>query len=102
MSLGRKVWGQVAATCTVILMIAGAVTAYDDIRDWPTLVEFEQVAGRSCKNEFAAYKTELRAIKREITQAEAEKNKKWKRSLEEQKQAVLVEIERVKRECGWS
>ncbi len=102
MSLGKRVWGQVAATCLGMAMIAGAVTAYDDLRDWPTLVEFNQVAGRSCKNELAFYQTELRTIKREIQQAEAEKNKKWERSLQEQKQAVRAQIERVKRECGWS
>ncbi len=102
MSLGKRVWGQVVATCVGMGMIAGAFAAYDDIRDWPTIVEFEQVAGRSCKNELAFYQTELRAIKREIQQAEAEKNRKWKRSLEEQKQAVQTQIERVKRECGWS
>ncbi len=102
MSLGKRVWGQVLATCLGIAMIAGAVTAYDDLRDWPTIVEFQQVAGRSCKNELAFYQTELRAIKRDISTAQAEKNKNWERSLNEQKQAVLAEIDRVKRECGWS
>lgn len=102
MSLGKKVWGQVVATCVGIAMIAAAVNAYDDLRDWPTIVEFEQVAGRSCKNELAFYQAELRAIRREITQAQAEKNKKWERGLQEDEQVVLLEIARVMRECGWS
>ncbi len=102
MPLGKKVWAQVAATCTGIVMIGAAVAAYDDIRLWPTKVEFQQVAGRSCKNEMSFFKQELRTIRREIEQAKADGNKNWERSLQDQERAVLAEIERVKRECGWS
>ncbi len=97
-----KFWKPITAACTVLAAVSGGLIAYDDIRPYPTKVEFQQVAGRSCKNEMSFFKAELRAIKRDITLAQNEKNKNWERSLQEQIQDVLAEIERVKRECGWS
>lgn len=97
-----KFWKPIVGTCTVLVAVSGGLIAYDEIRPYPTRVEFQQVAGRSCKNEMSFFKAELRAIKRDITQAQNEKNRNWERSLQEQKQAVLAEIDRVKRECGWS
>ncbi len=102
MTVGRKVWGQIAAICAVIIATGTAVATYDELRPYPNKAEFQQVAGRSCKNEMSLYKAELRVINRDIARAQDEKNTNWERSLREQKQAVLVEIERVKRECGWS
>lgn len=97
-----RFWKHIAWVCTALVALAGGIAAYDDVRPYPTKDEFQQVAGRSCKNEMSFFKAELRAIKRDITQAQNEGNKNWERSLQEQKLAVLAEIERVKRECGWS
>ena len=98
----RKARVRLAAVCTVVVAVVTTITMYDDVRLWPTRVEHAQVVGRSCKNELALYTQELRAIRREITQAQSEENRHWERSLEEQRRTVQAEIERVKRECGWS
>ncbi len=97
-----KLWREmIIGTFVALAAVAGALASYDDLRQWPTKSEHEQVAARSCKNELAHYEAELRAAKRELTQAQNEKNKNWERSIKEDIRAVLLEIDRVKRECGW-
>ncbi len=102
MKLIARFWKSIAAVCAGLVILSGGIVAYDEIRPYPTRTEFKQVAGRSCKNEMSFLTTELRTINREIVQAQNQGNANWERSLQEQKLAVLAEIERVKRECGWS
>ncbi len=108
-----KVWSRIVAGFAgftiVAAGIAAGIAAYDEYRPFPTKLELQQVqtqvqqvAGRSCKNELAFYKQELRTIRRDIEQAITEKNKRWERSLRQQERDVLEDIARVKRECGWS
>ena len=98
----QRFWKQTTALAATLVMVSGAVIAYDEIRPWPTQSELYQVAGRSCKNEMTFYKQELRDIRRQIQAARDQKNVAWERTLREQEQQVLAEIDRVKRECGWS
>ncbi len=108
-----KLWSQITAgfagLAVITVGIAAGIDAYDEYRPFPTKMELrqvetqvQQVAGRSCKNELSFYSQELRDIDRQIEKAVDQKNKSWERTLREQRREVLVEIARVKRECGWS
>lgn len=97
-----KFWKRVVLGCTALVAVAGSIAAYDVLRPYPTLLEFHIVEGRSCKNEMAFYQTELRTIARDIIQAQIERNKQWERVLQEQQRAVIAQVDRVKRECGWT
>ena len=90
-----------AAALGLVVALGGAVAAYDVIRPWATRYENEVVAGRSCENHLRYLKAELRAIERDIMTAQSQGNNAWFQSLLDQKSAILQEVERVKRECGW-
>ncbi len=102
MQMFTRFWKQIAVACAALVALASGIAAYDKIRPYPTRSEFNQTAGRSCKNELSFYSQELRDIKRQIEQAVESKNTAWERTLREQRAIVLREIARVKRECGWS
>ncbi len=97
-----KFWKYIVTGSAAMVAVSAAIVAYDDLRPYPTKDEFIIVAGRSCKNEMSFFQAELRTIKRDIIQAEQERNVRWKNALQEQQEAVRREIERIKRECGWS
>lgn len=92
----------IASVCIALVTLSGGILAYDEIRPYPTRVEFQQIAGRSCKNELELLYQERRVIKRDLQDARAQKNTQWELSLLEDLQDVVDAIARVKRECGWS
>lgn len=97
-----KFWKQVLGGLVALGVVGSGVAAYDQLRPFPTRIEFKEVAGRSCKNELALLMGERRDIIRQRQKAEASGNNAWYQSLTEQLVDVTTEIERVKAECGWS
>ncbi len=94
---GKKIVGALG----LVVALGAAITAYDEIRPFPTIAEHEQVAGRSCKNELSFLKQELRDVDRRISDARAQDNTDWLQTLQEQRSDILETIKMVKHDCGW-
>jgi len=97
----------------MLVLIASAVNSWDDLRPYFKRSEGVELAGsvenkykslhdKTCKNELAFYYQQQRDVRRQLAQAEDTKNKSWMRSLTEDNTDLLQEVNRVKRECGWS
>ena len=97
--------GKVAAIIAGLAMVSGlgaAIASYDIIRPYATKAEYREVAGRSCGNQLNWLASERRAIVRDLSQAQSAGNVNWSRTLQEQLRAVDNQINRVKKECGFS
>ena len=92
----------ITAILAFVVLLGGAVAAWDIIRPFPTRDEHEQVAGRSCKNELALLFGEQRDIERRLQEAESGNNSKWTQTLREQLRQVMERITFTKKQCGYS
>jgi len=80
--------------------ISNFETVHDAIRPYPTIEEFQVVAGMSCDVALESYRKELRAIKRELEESKMQENWAWHRVLLKQLDEVRDALADVEFTCG--
>jgi len=73
---------------------------HDAIRPYPTIEEFQVVAGMSCDVALESYRKELRAIKRELEESKLREEWAWHRVLLTQFDDVRDALAEVEFTCG--
>ena len=98
----RRNFAIIVSVLVFVSTLGAAIAAYDMIRPFPTIAEHQQVAGRSCENQLNWLSSERRAIERDLGQAGRENNTDLIRVLQQQLRANAEQIDRTKKQCGFS
>lgn len=101
------------AGLTFIVLASSAAIGWDSLRPYFKRSEgveltatmerkYKSLHNQTCKNELSFYYQQQRDTRRQMATAEKEKNERWMRSLIEDNTDLLQEVNRVKKECGWT
>lgn len=92
----KIVYGAAVAVATLTGASAAVVTTWEDARPWPTKSEFEVVAGNTFESQYWDQRRELRETRRDIRDAQKQRNPKWERTLQKDEERIRDRLEYLK------